>query len=286
MFTIQKSLPLIALSLLASVPQLGAAEIRGRVVEVLPDPGQFRVELTEGADEVPWAEGGTASFRVGKGDLEIGYEGREVRGDAHEFGGDWHLSTIFPVDGEGAKAMRDVNEQFHRETAAMSRRKILREGDKVPNFALIDQRGDFVQARSLRDAPFVMNFIFTRCAMPRMCPASSSRMGELLEAAREKGLDDLQFVTISFDPEYDSPGVLREYAKGYGLKGEDVYLLTGDPQVVDDLLRQFGIRTMDEGGTINHSMATFIVDGNGRIAHRKDGSQWSVENFLNEAKKL
>jgi protein SCO1/2 len=63
--------------------------------------------------------------------------------------------------------------------------------------------------------------------------------------------------------------------------------LTTDSQtVVDDLLRQFGILTMEEDGTINHTMATLLVDANGRVAFRKEGSSWEVQEFLEAAKKL
>ena len=55
---------------------------------------------------------------------------------------------------------------------------------------------------------------------------------------------------------------------------------------MDDLLRQFGILTMDEDGTINHTMATLLIDANGRVALRKEGSRWAVETFLQEAMQL
>jgi protein SCO1/2 len=169
----------------------------------------------------------------------------------------------------------------------MSRRNFVRQGDYIPNFAMIDQRGEFLQARQLQGRPFMLNFIFTRCTVPAMCPASSLRMADMQEAAREAGLDDLQFVTITFDPAFDSPGVLHQYAQGYSMEPENFYLLTtGEPSVVDNLLRQFGILTMDEDGTINHTMATLLVDANGRVAHRKEGASWSTADFLEAAQKL
>jgi protein SCO1/2 len=119
-----------------------------------------------------------------------------------------------------------------------------------------------------------------------MCPASSTRMSDLQEAAREAGLMDLHFVTITFDPAFDSPGILRQYAEGYGLEPENFHLLTGTQETVDDLLRQFGILTIEEDGTINHTMATLLIDANGRVAFRKEGSTWSVQEFLQAAEKL
>jgi protein SCO1/2 len=56
--------------------------------------------------------------------------------------------------------------------------------------------------------------------------------------------------------------------------------------VVDDLLRQFGILTMEEDGTINHTMATLLVDANGRVAYRKEGATWTTDEFLKAAEEM
>jgi len=263
-----------------------AAVIEGRVVSVLPEARSFEVTLSK-SEGAQLEVGSTQTFRVGAGDLVIGYAGRTIRANAAYFGKNWNLEQVFPLDGLGAKAARDVNHQLHQATASMSRRKFVRQGDYIPNFAMIDQRGEFLQARQLQGKPFMLNFIFTRCTIPTMCPASSLRMADMQEAAREAGLDDLQFVTITFDPAFDSPGILHQYAEGYSMEPENFYLLTTDePSVVDDLLRQFGILTMDEDGTINHTMATLLVDANGRVAHRKEGASWSTADFLEAAQKL
>jgi protein SCO1/2 len=182
--------------------------------------------------------------------------------------------------------MVDINKQLHAATATMSRRKYVSVGDYIPNFAMIDQHGDFLQIGAMRGKAFVLNFIFTRCQAATMCPASTTRMSELQELSREAGLEELHFVTITFDPEFDSPGILRQYATGYGLENENFHLLTGTQELVDDLLRQFGILSMEEDGTINHTMATLLVDANGRVAFRKEGSKWTTKEFLREARAL
>jgi protein SCO1/2 len=278
---------LITLFFLLSVGGLSAASIavQGRVREVLSDAGRLRIELTQSAG-AELAAGDTVEFRVGAGDLEIGYVGRLIRAEAVYYSKAWHLERVFPVDGIGAKAMVDINKQLHNATSTMSRRKYVREGDYIPNFAMIDQHGDFLQIRNLRGKPFIMNFIFTRCQAAKMCPASTTRMSDLQDAARDADLEGLHFVTITFDPEFDSPGILRQYADGYEIEHDNFYLLTATQTLVDDLLRQFGILTMDEDGTINHTMATLLIDANGRVAFRKEGSTWSVKEFLKEAKEL
>lgn len=280
----------ILFSILLSIVTFGSlsaasSSVQGRVLEVLTEERSISVELTESASaDLP--VGQAVKFRVGAGDLEIGYAGRLIRAEAVNYSKAWHLEQVFPVDGIGAKAMVDINKQLHDATSTLSRRKYVREGDYIPNFAMIDQHGDFLQIRELRGKAFIMNFIFTRCRAATMCPASTTRMSELQEAAREEGLDHLEFVTITFDPEFDSPGILRQYAEGYGLENDNFHLLTATQELVDDLLRQFGILTREEDGTINHTMATLLVDANGRVAFRKEGSSWTVKEFLKEAKEL
>ena len=99
-----------------------AASIEGRVLKVLSDARSFELELTQSAD-AKLKLGSTHIFRVGSGDLMIGYQGRKIKANAAYYGKQWHLEQIFPIDGLGAKAARDVNHQLHQATAAMSRRK-------------------------------------------------------------------------------------------------------------------------------------------------------------------
>ncbi|MGB0415984.1 MAG: SCO family protein [Coraliomargarita sp.] len=280
-----RSLLLLTFSLLCT-SFLHAVSIEGRVIAVDSVERLYTVELTE-SDSKDLKTGAAHEFKVGPGDAGIDYSGRLIRAKAAEYGGRWNLEQVFPLGGPGAKSVADVNRMLRTETATMSRRKFVRQGDNLPNFGMIDQRGDFMQIRELQGRAFVMNFIFTRCQVPTMCPASSTRMSELQDQAREEGLDKLHFVTITFDPAFDSPGILAQYAEGYEIEQENFHLLTNaDTQVIEDLLRQFGILTMEEDGTINHTMATLLVDKNGRVAFRKEGSKWTVNEFLKEARKL
>ena len=262
-----------------------ATAIEGRVLKVLSDTRSFELELTQSMDSM-LKVGSTRTFRVGAGDLKIGYAGRMIKANAAYYGKQWHIEQIFPLDGLGAKAARDVNQQLHQATAVMSRRKYVKLGEYIPNFAMIDQHGEFLQIRQLQGKPFMLNFIFTRCTVPTMCPASSTRMADMQDAAREAELKGLHFVSITFDPDFDSPGILSQYADGYGMESENFHLLTMSQIVVDDLLRQFGILTMEEDGTINHTMATLLVDANGRVAYRKEGATWSTKDFMEAATKL
>ncbi len=256
--------------------------VRAKVLEVFPEERAYRVLLV-GSELEAFEAGEVRRFRVGLGDSTIDYTDRTIEAEAAYYGEAWHLEKIFPLNGPGAKAARDVNRRFQNETATTSRRSMLRTGDYIPNFALINQDGAFIQARGLRGDAFVMNFIFTRCTIPNMCPASTERMAKLQEVAPEVGLEDLHYVTVSFDPEFDSPGILKQYAEGYGIDTGNFQLMTGAPETIEAILKRFGILTREEDGTINHTMATFLIDPNGRIAFRKEGSSWTVDAFVDAA---
>lgn len=225
-------------------------------------------------------------FRVGLGDQTDHYIGRKIEATAVYYSNQWHLESIFPIDGVGSKAYYDLNEKFHRMVKPMSRRNFVQEDDYIIAFSGINQEGDFFQFKEFLGKALVINFIFTRCQAAEMCPASTYRMSLLQEKARDKGLDNLHFLSITFDPEYDSPGVLKQYGKSYDIEFDTFTFMTAKPEWVEDLMRYFGIITMDLDGTINHTMATLLIDQRGRIHYRKEGSVWKVEDFLAKAQEL
>jgi len=275
----------LLLTLSSIIASADSYQVQGRVLEVLPEDRVLRLKLVDSTSE-QLQEGSVHDFRVGAGDLAIGYKDRLIKARAVYYANAWRLEKVFPLEGNGVKAMQDINRQLRNLAATMSRREYLNEGDYIHNFAMMDQNGEFLQIRELRGKAFVLNFIFTRCKVAKMCPASTQRMAQLQDKVREAAVENVHFVTITFDPEFDSPGILRSYGESYGLENENYHLLTSSKQTVDDLLRLFGIVTVDENGTINHTMATLLVDANGRIAYRKEGSKWSVGEFLQEIKEL
>jgi protein SCO1/2 len=111
------------------------------------------------------------------------------------------------------------------------------------------------------------------------------RMMALQKAVKEAGIKDVEFVSISLDPEYDTPGVLKEYAEVRGIDTSNFTFLTGPDTAVRHLLAQMGIIREFEGETIKHTLATVLINPQGRIAHRVDGSTWDTQEFLSKMKK-
>ena len=225
-------------------------------------------------------------FRVGLGDQSDHYIGRQIEANAVYYANKWHLESIFPMDGVGSKAYYDLNDKFHRMVKPISRRNFVQEDDYIIAFSGINQDGDFFQFKNFLGKAVVINFIFTRCKAAKMCPASTRRMSMLQEKAREIGLDDLHLLSITFDPEYDSPGILKQFGESYDIEFDTFTFMTARLQWIEDLMRYFGIITIEQDGTINHTMATLLIDQKGRVHYRKEGSVWKVDDFLARAKEL
>lgn len=226
----------------------------------------------------------TMEFRVSDGDLANARPGQRIRAELVERDGDYFLERIWPDD-SATKAAVDAAAKALAQETAMRGRGVYREvGERAPDFTLLDQEGRAVTAHRFRGKHVVMNFIFTRCPIATMCPAATMKMMALQDAAKTAGTE-LELVSISLDPEYDTPGVLKEYAAARGIDTANFTFLTGPDAAVRHLLAQLGVIREFEGETIKHTLATVLIDPSGRIIHRVDGSQWDAPEFLAKVKK-
>ena len=130
----------------------------------------------------------------------------------------------------------------------------------VPDFSLIDQRGQSVTLAYLRGQVWVANFFFTSC--PAQCPAMNLRMGQIQRALPDGAAAKL--VSITVDPEKDSPEVLAEYAATFSGKDERWLFLTGDKEAIIRLaIEGFKLSAGDDPNI--HSTKLVLVDGDRRI---------------------
>lgn len=113
----------------------------------------------------------------------------------------------------------------------------------IGDFALKDQSGAAFGAERLRGKPSIVAFMFTRC--PTVCPMITARMKSLQDQAEERGIE-LRLVSISVDPENDTPEVLRAYADKHGADPERWSFLTGDYDTIKRTSVQ-GFKTALEG---------------------------------------
>jgi protein SCO1/2 len=144
-------------------------------------------------------------------------------------------------------------------------------GTALPDFRLTDQDGRAVTTADLRGKVVAIDFIYTRCPLPDVCPRLAATFAALQRRfAHEPGL---LLLSVTVDPDYDTPSVLAEYARRWSA-GPGWRFLTGDVSAVAAKLGE--VYWADEG-SIGHNSVTTIVGRDGRIAARVDGSQWRIE---------
>lgn len=142
--------------------------------------------------------------------------------------------------------------------------------DPAPPFQLIDQDGNPRSLEEWRGKVALLDFIWTRCPGP--CPILTGLHVDVQRKLPEPLRERVRFVSISLDPVRDTPAVLREYARKRGADLANWSFLTGEPDVVDAVIESYGVGSAKApDGQIEHVVATFLIDPNGRIARRYIG---------------
>lgn len=228
----------------------------------------------------------TMEFTASPGEVAVAKPGQKIRAQLVRAGeGDWRLEQIWPADPATTKEIETKANTLRQETATRGKTPYREIGEKIPDFALYDQEGSVVQSARFSGKQIMLNFIFTRCPIATMCPAATAKMSQTQQLAREAGVSNLELVSITLDPAYDTPGVLKDYARTRGIDTSNFSFLTGPDQAIKDLLAQFGVLVELEGDLIKHTLATLLIDEKGRIAHRTDGSAWEPKDFVAKMKR-
>ncbi len=268
--------------LLASIPilissMLSAEPVEGMIQSIDREGMQAEILLSSGKQQ---------AVSIGRGDAIILNTGDAVRGDLVRFGDGQRLQTIWPNDPVKRGTIARMGDVLRKDTLRRGSKVFRAVGEYLPKFALYDSDGNLFLSESLKGNYVVMNFIFTRCANPVMCPAATARMAELQEMARAEGITDFHQVSVTLDPEYDTPGVFRAYAQDKGIDTTTFHLLGGSVDVCNDLKKQMGVLSEpDEQEIIRHTMSTALIDPTGKIIYRIPGSMWSPKAFLKQVVK-
>jgi protein SCO1/2 len=162
----------------------------------------------------------------------------------------------------------------------------LKEGDTMPSFGLTNQDGEHITLDTFRGEPFVLTFVFTRCPLPNFCPRTSHNFADLQSAIKTGGgaLAETRLLSITLDPAFDKPPVLKEYGAYQNSDSKVWTFATGEPAAVDALTHAFSVYVQTEGGTISHGLATALIDKNGKIDKIWRGNMWRPEEVIEEIK--
>lgn len=149
-------------------------------------------------------------------------------------------------------------------------------GAAVPDFTLLDQRRRPVSLSDLRGRVVVANFVYTTCALPNFCLRLANNFNALQKRfARELGRD-LVLLTITFDPQHDTPDVMAQYARQWNANPDTWRFLTGAPADVERACRLFGVHAFSNEGLLDHSLHTVIIDRGGRLLANIEGNQFTA----------
>jgi protein SCO1/2 len=265
-----------------SAPAEKRYPITGEIVKIDAERTTLLVHHSEIKGYMPAM---TMEFKVTKGDLAIAKEGQHIRAELVDRPDAFYLEKIWPDDAATQRALDAAAKALAQDTTMRGKEAYREIGENLPEFTLLDQEGRAVAVSRLRGRQVVLNFIFTRCPIATMCPAATEKMAQLQKAARAAGAKDFELVSISLDPEYDTPGILKEYAQVRGLDTSNWSFLTGPDAAVRHLLAQLGVIREFEGATIKHTLATVLINPEGKITYRVDGSVWQVDDFVRRLKK-
>jgi protein SCO1/2 len=171
----------------------------------------------------------------------------------------------------------DVAEPKQASSVSTQRDSRLKEGDEMPPFSLTNQDAEGISLDTFRGQPFVLTFVFTRCPVPNFCPRMSNNFEELQTAikADSGALAKARLVSITLDPDYDTPQVLSDYAAFHHADSKIWTFATGDEEEIDLLTRAFSVYRQTEGGTISHGLATALINSRGKIEKIWRGNTWT-----------
>lgn len=158
----------------------------------------------------------------------------------------------------------------------------LHEGDMAPEFSLVTQSNRPFTAANLRGRLTVLTFIFTRCPRVDYCPAMASRFGELQKAvlADPKLARRVQLLSISLDPGYDAPEILKAYGEAQRADFAVWQFLTGTKAEISGLTKAFSVFAERNGVTIDHTLCTALIDESGRVTRIWRGNGWNAGDVL------
>jgi len=137
----------------------------------------------------------------------------------------------------------------------------------APDFALVDQDGRPASLSALRGKLVVLDFVFTRCPGP--CPILTGLLVDAREGLSAADRARVHFVSLTLDPAFDTPEVLRAYAQARHIDTAGWSFVTGPAAEVEAVVRAYGVgSTRQPNGDIDHTLATFLISADGMIARR------------------
>jgi protein SCO1/2 len=162
-------------------------------------------------------------------------------------------------------------------------------GDAVPNFSLVNQDSKPISLDRYRGKVLLLTFIYTRCPLPEYCTLMSNNFAAIdKELQKDSALyDKTHLLSVSFDPAYDTPKVLRSYGAAHtGNYTSETFkhweFATGTSQQIKEIAQFFGLTYSQEKDQIVHSLRTVVITPDGKVYKIYRSNDWKPEDVLRD----
>jgi len=177
-------------------------------------------------------------------------------------------------------------------TSGMPVMVVAKAGDEIPNYALRNQDDREIHIQNYRGKALLLTFIYTRCPVPDYCTLMSDNFAQI---DRQLGQDPelyarTHLLSISIDPEYDTPKVLRSYGAAHTERYQNETFAhwefaAGTKDQVKEIAQFFGLTYFPKEDQIIHALRTVIVGPDGKVAKIYSGNEWQPEEVVSELRK-
>jgi protein SCO1/2 len=161
-------------------------------------------------------------------------------------------------------------------------RRIYKVGSRIPDYSFVNQEGKRVKLSDFRGKALAITFIYSRCPLPDFCIQMSNHFARVQRALKKEPLlaNKWHLLTISFDPEFDTPPVLKHYGKAYKADFSTWDFVTDSLSTIRELADGLELVVEDdEGGLIAHNLRTAVIDPKGVLVQVYKGNEWTAKEL-------
>lgn len=156
---------------------------------------------------------------------------------------------------------------------------VLRAGQRVPDFHLMDQNQQSLSLSELSGKVVALTFVYTRCPLPDYCVRLSNNFGVLQRRFADRMGRDLVLLTVVIDPVHDQPQVLKDYARTWKADPHSWHFLTGPVADIQQLCRRFDMAYYPDEALFVHSFHTVVIGRSGRLVANLEGNTFTAKQL-------
>ena len=168
---------------------------------------------------------------------------------------------------------------------------VLSVGDEVPDTAFVDQDNKRRRLSEWDGTAVVLTFIYTRCPLPNFCPLMDQNFATLQRRLADDTIlrGRVRLITVTFDPEHDTPDVLTAHATKLKADSKVWTFLTGDPATIERFASKFGVsvlRDPKEPEQVTHNLRTAVIGPDRHLSKIYSGNDWTPGAVLTDLRTL